>query len=82
MCSTDYKNWVVNSKGIYFIERTRTPVPAISFFDINTQEVTPILYLKDQKKYYRLVISADRHNEWLYYTVVDRMESDIMFVRL
>lgn len=78
----DYKNWVVNSQGIYFIERLRSPVPAISFFDQNTQEVIPILSLKEPWKYYRLNISADRNNQWLYYTVVARVESDIMLVRL
>ena len=78
----DYKNWLVSSRGIYFIDRKRIPAPAVSFFEMTTGEVTPMLSLEKREKFYRLSISVDPANEWLYYTIVDRLESDIMLVRL
>ncbi len=77
-------DWTLTDKGIYFIYRYENPKkiaahPAIEFFDFTTERVTPIAPLpKDPIVETGLSVSPD--GKWLYYSIDDALNSDIMLV--
>ena len=73
-CAND---WVLGSKGIFFVEYGQTP--SIDFFDFSSHRVTKKIPLNKQPFYWGgLSLSSDE--TWLAYSQEDEVDSDLMLV--
>ena len=70
-------DWVLGSKGIFFV--VRTPEPSIDFYDFSSQRVTRKVSLDRPLRYWGgLSLSPDE--TWLAYSQIDQIASHLMLV--
>lgn len=69
-------DWVVTSKGIYFLNVAKKPA-SIDFFDFGLAHVTRRMPLPKPPEYWG-GLALSRDESWLAYSQVDRNDSDLM----
>jgi hypothetical protein len=73
-CAND---WVLSSKGIFFV--VSTPKPGVDFFDFSSHRVTRKIPL-DKQPFYWGGLSLSPDESWLTYSQTDEAGSDLMLV--
>ena len=72
----DTTDWVVGSKGIFYIDRTSTPA-AVAFYEFSSARVTRRFPIEKQFEHWGgLALSPDE--TWIAYSEVDTRGSDLM----
>ncbi len=76
LSESQWGNWSLASKGVYFVEDRDTSTPYLAFFDFSKKASSKITQLKNVPENPSLTLSPDA--KWLLFSRLDKYEGDIM----